>query len=238
MTRLARGRDTHLEPEEIAAEALRQFDLGSTDPSIRQLAAALGVTPSAIYHHFPSRAAIIQAAVDIVWGEAVSSFVEVVPEPLKADPTEVLIGCGVATRRAFLHHHRIAPYMAATPESSDLRGNTLALLANVLERMGLDPESAGAAFHAYASYTVGATLFAATRRISNEQLAEAGRQPERYHSEPNLFMARQSTAATRDAIDEVVDISTIDPDRDEQLFVTDLRALIASFAPPAKASRR
>jgi AcrR family transcriptional regulator len=229
MTRLAAGRDTHLEPDEIAAEALHQFDLGSTDPSIRQLAAALGVTPSAIYHHFPSRAAIVQAAVDKVWHEVVTSLVEVVPQPLKADPIEVLIACGVATRRAFLRHHRIAPFMAATPESNELRGNTIALLANVLERMGLDPENAAAAFHAYASYTVGATLFAATRRISNEQLADTGQQSERYHSEPDLYMARQSSVATRDAIDQVVDVSAIDPDRDEQLFVSDLRALIASF---------
>ena len=116
----------------------------------------------------------------------------------------------------------------ATPELKKL----------LIERMGLDPERAAAAFHAYASYTIGATLFAATRRIANDQLAEAGRQSERYHSEPDLFMARQSRVATRDAIDEVVDVSTIDPDRDEQLFVTDLRALIASFGPMTRAAAR
>ena len=66
MTRLAAGRTTHLEPEEIARETLRLFDEGS-DPSIRQLATALNVTPSAIYHHFDSRAEIVQAAVEMVW---------------------------------------------------------------------------------------------------------------------------------------------------------------------------
>jgi hypothetical protein len=110
-------------------------------------------------------------------------------------------------------------------------------MANVLERMGLDPDQAAAAFHAYAAYTIGATLFAATRLIANEQLADAGHRAERYHSEPDLFLARQSSVATRDALDQVVDISSIDPDRDERLFVTDLRSLIASFTAGPERSR-
>ena len=61
MTRLAEGRSTHLERSEIAAETLRLFDQGS-DPSIRQLAKELMVTPSAIYHHFESRNEIVKAA--------------------------------------------------------------------------------------------------------------------------------------------------------------------------------
>lgn len=231
MTRLAHGRDTHLLPEEIAAEALRQFDLGSSDPSIRQLAAALGVTPSAIYHHFSSRAAIVQAAVDLVWAEVVAELLEVVPAPLRADPVQVLIATGVATRRAFSRHHRVAPYMAATPQSNELQANTLALMASVFERMGMTPEQASEAFHAYSSYTVGSTLFAATRRVANEQLARAGTTVgERFRSDPDPALARLSRPETRAALDAVVDLSTIDPDRDEELFAHNLRRLIESFA--------
>ena len=71
MTRLAAGRTTHLEPEEIAAETLRLFDEGG-DPSIRQLATALNGTPSAIYHHYTSRSEIVQAAVELVWTEVLA----------------------------------------------------------------------------------------------------------------------------------------------------------------------
>jgi hypothetical protein len=46
MTRLPTDRDTHLTPGEITAEALRQFDNGEAEPSIRGLAAS-PATPSA-----------------------------------------------------------------------------------------------------------------------------------------------------------------------------------------------
>jgi TetR/AcrR family tetracycline transcriptional repressor len=234
MTRLARGRDTHLLPEEIAVEALRQFDAGTADPSIRQLAAALGVTPSAIYHHFPSRAAIIEAAVELVWGEVVIAMLELEPNPLEADPVDVLIASGLATRRAFGRHHRIAPYMAATPRSNQLRANTLALLANAFERMGLTPERAAEAFHAYAAFTVGTTLFAATRRVANERLDAtaavdpAGAGP--FRSTPSEGLARLSRPETRAALDDVVEVSALDPARDERLFEDSLRHLVESFA--------
>lgn len=236
MTRLARGRETHLGPEEIAAEALRQFDAGASDPSIRQLAAALGVTPSAIYHHFPSRAAIVEAAVDLVWAEVVTELLEVVPAPLEADPVEVLVASGVATRRAFGRHFRVAPYMAATPQANELRANTLALMANVFERMGMTPDQAATAFHAYASFAVGTTLFAATRRVANEQLARSGTSApssaERFESVAAAPLARLSRAETRAALDDVVDLSAVDPERDEELFAANLRRLIESFSPP------
>jgi len=72
MARIAKGRDRVLTREEIAAETLRQFDESTEAPSIRALASALGVAPSAIYHHYESQAAIVQAADGRVLGVAVS----------------------------------------------------------------------------------------------------------------------------------------------------------------------
>jgi TetR/AcrR family tetracycline transcriptional repressor len=233
MTRLARGRATHLQREEIAVEALRQFD-GGADPSLRQLAAALGVTPSAIYHHFHSRAAIIHAAVDLVWLEVVGELLAVVPEPLEADPVEVLVEMGVATRRAFGRHHRLATYMAAIPEYTKLRANTLALLANLFERMGMTPQQAADAFHAYASYTLGTTLFAAARELANEDLAAEGAAAEDLpRSTPDASLASRSRPETRAALDSVVDISVVDPDRDARLFAQNLRQLIQCWVTSA-----
>jgi AcrR family transcriptional regulator len=232
MTRLARDRDTHLSEGEIAAEALRCFDETTAAPSIRQLAAVLKVTPSAIYHHYPSRAAIVQAAVNLVWAEATTNFLELIPDPFVADPTEVLVSSGLATRRAFGRHYRIAPFLAATPQAEPHMVAILALMANVFERLGLDTDAAAASFHSYASFTLGSTLFAATRRITTEA-AEAETPAKvpaaRFRSVRTSDSSPASNNGVHHALDEMMDISYTDPERDEELFVQGLRRLIAGF---------
>jgi AcrR family transcriptional regulator len=214
--RLAADRKTHLTRAEIAEEALRQFDTRTREPSIRGLAGELRVAPTAIYHHFPSQAAIHQAAVELVWGEAATGLLDLVPKPLAADPADVLVAAGVATRRAWLSHHRLARYMAATPEANAFTTNALALMANVFARLGLEADHAARCFHSYASFMIGAVLFAADRVSANERL-ERGT-PE-----------RRSSERTRLSIDAVMDLSVVDPARDEELFVEGLRRLIESF---------
>jgi len=229
MTRMARGRDTHLAREEIAAEALRQFDEGSGDPSIRQLATALGVAPSAIYHHFASRGEIIAAALDLVWQEITVEVATSFDDPFTADPVEVLVTSGLATRRAFVRHYRIAQYMAAIPQADAIRANTIALTANLFERMGISGENAATPFHAYATYTLGSSLFAATRQIANQQLAVGVSEDERFRSVPHPVLASRSDERTRAALDDMMDLSAFDPDRDVELFEDNLRRLIGTF---------
>ena len=159
MPRIAKGRDRVLTREDIAAETLRQFDGGTNAPSVRSVAAALGVTPSAIYYHFDSRAAFVQAAVELVWDEALRDFLALIPEPLAADPTEVLVTAGVVTRRTFDRHHRIAPFLAARPERSDLMLAVLDVLAGVFERLGVRADDAATSFSAYTSFTLGWVVF-------------------------------------------------------------------------------
>lgn len=236
MTRLARDRDTHLTREEIAAEALRCFDESAEEPSIRHLAAVLRVTPSAIYHHFPSRAAIIQAAVDLVWDEAAARFLEVVPDPYTADPTEVLVTAGIVTRQVFGAHYQVAPFITATPASSTPLAVILALMADVLKRMGLDDDEAAASFHMYASFTIGAVLFAATRRITDQQLVLDGaagrprkqRRVDRVNRANGYRASNSSTDEVRQALSEIIDLSVMDPDRDAALFADGLRRIVGS----------
>jgi AcrR family transcriptional regulator len=228
MTRLAANRKTHLTPAEIAAEALRQFDAGGDEPSIRSLAAALKVAPSAIYHHYGSRTGIVRAAVALVWDQATAELLALVPMPFDADPADVLVASGVATRRAWLAHYRLAPYMAATPESNEFVTNALGLLANVFERLGLEGERAAAALHTYSSFMIGAVLFAAARCAANEQLAANGRSSS-YVSGAGGTPTRRSSKRTRLSIDQVMDISISDPARDEELFAEGLGRLVASL---------
>ncbi len=233
LTRLAEGRDTHLEPSEIAAETLRLFDEGH-DPSIRQLAKQLNVTPSAIYHHFESRAEIVQAAVEFVWREILGDIFDRTGDPFAADPVEVLTAAGEAIRSGFDRHYAIAPYMAATPASDDLSAGTLAIVANVFERFGLKGQDAAEAFHAYSSFTFGTALFNANRIAANAELdistIESDRL-ERFRSEVEPEVAHFSSVETRTAIDGVMDLSMVDPERDEELFAKGLRRLIESMRP-------
>lgn len=221
MTRLARDRGTHLSRAEIAVETLRQFDEGAAEPSIRSLASALSVQPSAIYHHFGSRAEIVAAAADLVWAEIPSATIDALGDPFAADPVEVLVTSGLATRRAFLRHHRIAPSLAAIPEPDAQRAMTLVVVANVFERLGLRGDDAAAAFHAYASFVVGTALFAAGRRGAEERETDAATQ---------AFVTEQLEGdATRAALDAVMTVSRTDPARDEDLYVQGLRRLIAGL---------
>jgi AcrR family transcriptional regulator len=225
MARLPKGRQTNLTPETIVDEALRQFDEGTGEPTIRSLAAGLGAGPSAIYHHFPSRAAIVQRAVERVWGEAMGNLLELVPRPFEADPREVLVATGLASRRAWLAHFRLCPYLAASPEGDDFTREALGTMAAVFESLGMEGDDAAAAFYAYGTFMLGSILFAATRLITNEQLAGRGEGgPVRTEHRP--AMARRSGQVTRRSLDHVLAISVTDPAEDENLFVGALRGLV------------
>jgi AcrR family transcriptional regulator len=215
MARIAKGRDRVLTREEIASETLRQFDESAEAPSIRALASALGVAPSAIYHHYESQTAIVQAATELVWEEATRDFLAVIPDPFGEDPAEVLVTAGIATRRAFGRHYRIAPFLAASPETTEFMAELLGMLAEVFERLGLRGEDASVSFHTYASFTIGAVLFAATRRVANEKLGIAGKEGQKPSGHPSL--------------DDAIEIPATDPARDEELFAAGLRRLVQSF---------
>ncbi|HVS98886.1 MAG TPA: TetR/AcrR family transcriptional regulator [Solirubrobacterales bacterium] len=228
MTRLPKARDTHLTPTEVVDEALRQFDTGK-EPSIRSLAGALHVTPSAIYHHFPSRGAIIDKVVERVWLEAMTELLVLVPEPLKADPAEVLVASGIATRRAWLNHAELSPYLAASPDQNEFTRNSLRLMANLFGRMGLHGERAGAAFHAYATFMIGSVLFAAGRRVADSRLARPGRE-DRFRADRDGAEERSGRALDNDPLADMMNISVLDLERDEELYEDALRRLVASLA--------
>lgn len=223
-------RTTHLGPEEIAAEALRLFDEGG-DPSIRQLALALKVTPSAIYHHFDSRAEIIQSAVGLVWAEVLSRTNEAVGNPFEADPIELLSTIGLFARRGFLSHYKITPYMAAIPRSDELAAVGVAIFANAFERLGIHGRAAGDAFHYYASYCFGNALYSASRLIADDALGpdHPGHETlEEFRRDAGI--TGTSEVETRAAIDEILDLSELDPERDEKLFVAGVRQILEGFA--------
>jgi AcrR family transcriptional regulator len=232
MARMAAGRDTHLTRGEIAQEALRQFDEGPREPSIRSLAAALHVTPMAIYHHFPSQEAVYQAVVEAVWGQTFANLLELVPRPLHADPADVLVAVGLATRRTWLEHYRVARYLAATPQENDYTANSMGLFAKLFERLGLEGADAAAAFHAYATFMFGSVMFATSRLDANRRLRSGASSGD---DRPEARRrSRRKTPPTPVSIEQIVELSVVDPAHDDQLYEQGLRHLIASYTPPRR----
>ena len=231
MPRLANGRDVHLTPEEIAQELLKQFDGGSQLPSMRELAKGLGVSPMAIYNYFPGQAAIVRAAVNLVFKEAEHLFSQALPDPFGdgVPATEILVQMGLATRRAFGRHFRIAPYMAATPDPSGWLAGTLALITRVFERLELNPEEAARAFHTFVSFVFGSVIVAADRRITDEQLGDGAARGAGYGA--SKLLSRTESKKLLAALAPIIDVSITDPERDETLFAEGLRRLVSTFAP-------
>jgi AcrR family transcriptional regulator len=232
VSRLPRRRKTNLTPAEIVAEAVRQYDASPSPPTIRSIAAELQVAPSAIYHHFPSRAALVRESVEAVWGESVGELLSLVPEPLEAEPEVVLVAAGVATRRVWCRHYRLAPYLAATPPETHFLKRSVALMGNLFRRLIEDPDEAAAAFHSYAAFMIGSVLFTATRLLTDEQLAlEAGKRGEA--NAPELATAagpgEPEEEAIHAALDRLVTLTESDPAGDEELFVRGLRRLVRSL---------
>ncbi len=222
MTRLPEKRKTHLSPEEIVAEAVRQYDASPAAPTIRSIAASLDVAPSAIYHHFSSRSAIVEASVEAVWSESVVELLELVPNPLEADPEVVLVAVGVATRRVWCRHYRLAPYLAASPPENDFFEASVTLMTDLFGRLVDDPERAAAAFHSYSSFMIGASLFAALRLLADEQLEiEPERSVPAADGEP--------ADPIRVALDRMMALGSADPAADEEQFVRGLHRLVASL---------
>jgi AcrR family transcriptional regulator len=221
LTRLAVDRDTPLTAAEIAMTAFRQFDEGPTDPSIRSLAGELQVSPAAIYHHYRSIAEVHQAAVELAWNEAITRTLDLLSDLRTADAAEMLVAVGIATRRTWLGHFRLARHMAATPDATAFTSTALEYLSGVFGQLDIDKALVAQAFHSYSSFMIGAVLFAASRAAANESLSRG----------PHLVPVASAfgAAATRHALDSVMEVSDDNPELDEEFFAEGLRRLLRGF---------
>jgi AcrR family transcriptional regulator len=226
---MAAGRTTHLSKEEVARETLMLFDQGEF--SMRALGARLAVSPAAVYNHFENQRAVIQAAVSLVWDESVAAFLTEIADPIgePGDPVEFLILAAICARRAFSRHHRIAPHLALPPPVGDSRlSGALAIFGSLLESAGLEGEDVGDAFYAYTTYTLGAILYIAHRRLGSERLgidtvatfSSAQARPDD---------APSASAATLEGLDRAIALTEADEDAEERLFALGLRRLLQGF---------
>lgn len=118
---------------------------------MRQLGATLGVDPMAIYYHVPSKGAVFDGIVELVW-----SKVSLPKEP--GDWHDTLQLTMASLRTQLLAHPRAVPLVATrpvvTPQAMDLLDHGIALLT----RAGLPAARAAALIDASVAYTIGAVL--------------------------------------------------------------------------------
>ena len=93
-------------------------------------------------------------------------------------------------------------------------------MAALFERLGLSGEDAGVAFHGYATFMVGAVLYAAVNRTANQQLTGDGDPGQRLGPRPEPAWAENSGDETRRSLDTVSHFSILDPERDEDSSCT------------------
>lgn len=223
MARLATNRDTYLESDEIAAEALRQFDAGG-DVSIRQLASALQVSPAAIYHHFDSRDEIVQAAVGLVWDEIFQEILTSTTSLVPDDPRAFLVEGALVARRAFGRHYQVARFMTVTPTPDPQLAGGLAIIGAMFERLGLRGDAAGAGLFAYATYTLGSIVLSATRRFEDDRRPNA---PDDFSSlDARPADAPVSAVETGEALDRAVFATGHDAEVEDRYFLVGLEALL------------
>jgi AcrR family transcriptional regulator len=224
MSRLAKGRVTHLSRDEIARATLQHFDSSKEPFSMRRLGQILGVAPGAVYKHFPSEARVIAAALGLVFDEVVEEVLSR-GDPLSLDPVEAMVLAGVSMRRAFARHFRIAPYLVDFPESTPRLSGMLATVGAVFEGMGLGGERAGFAAYIYGNYVYGSIVFASVRRMARER--EGGAEFSSVEHRPSD--APRVTEATIRSIDEVVAGAAVDTELDDRRFEEGLRLLLDSI---------
>ena len=137
---------------------------GGENLSMRRLAQELRVTTMAVYHHFESKAEVMQAAADQVWIEVVTSL-----EP-HDDPVEAILDGFLTARRVFRSHRDITPYAVASPRTPDAVHVMAAGIAAQFERAGFTGERAATAYHALATYTLGSGVLEAQRAIVDRSI--------------------------------------------------------------------
>lgn len=232
MGRLGHGRTTPLSREEIAAEVVRQFDTTDTEPSIRSLAAALGVTPRAIYHYYDSRRELIEAALTLVWEEAVAELLSSLADPSHTidDPVEFFVAAGVAARRAFGRHHRLARYLGLTNEPTPRLAGAVAVIGSLFEAMGLEGEEAGQALHGYLTFVLGSIVLSANRAANGVADDGAGDRVPFSTRELRPADAPDVRVDTVDSIDAVLR-SDADDAVLEARFEHGLRRLVRAYLP-------
>lgn len=183
---------------------------GASSVSMRKLGAEIGVDPMALYHYVPSKAALFDGVVELLWSAA-----QPPEQGLPSAWPDEAAGAMRSFRGALLAHPRAASIVAGRPIVSP---PALSLLDSWLGRLmadGLSSTEALDLINCLAAYTIGQVLAEAGEPMGGQDAA-----PEDIYrsltpeTHPHLF------AALRDGYDF----------RAEEQYEAGLTALIAGWS--------
>jgi AcrR family transcriptional regulator len=149
-----------LSKDQIAAAALAIVGrVGVAQLTMRNLGAELGCSAMAVYAHFPNRDAVLHAAAECVWREAISEL-----DYSNRDPIEFSVRASVALRQAFRRHGDIAVVSLPVVDDSAEVSTRQNIMTAVSMLFGVDQERAAEISYAMLTFTVGAAMIEAQRR--------------------------------------------------------------------------
>lgn len=144
--------------DEVLRSALELLDeVGLDDLTVRRLAERRGVAPSALYRHFPSKAALVDAMVEAIAGRAAGP-------PPTGPWDERVRALATAARDGMLAHRDGARLMTtfATPGPAAVAAFTR--FTGLLEEAGLDAAAAVVAVDTVVCFVNGFTVEEQARR--------------------------------------------------------------------------
>ncbi len=147
------GRRVPLTRDRVVRGAMAVADAGGLGSlTIRSLAQELGVRPMSLYHHVANKDEILDAVVDVVFGEIES------PEVDDPDWRAALRRSAVSTRRVLARHSWAIPLMESRtrPGPANLRHHDA--MIGVLRRGGFTIQLAAHAYALLDSYVYGFAL--------------------------------------------------------------------------------
>lgn len=213
--RPAVGRVEPLERDEILDRAYAIITAEGIDAlSMRRLANELGVTPMAIYHHVPSKPALLQVLIERIW-QSIFEGVETEADDL----VEWLVGMLLRTRHVWLENVELANLAMAVAEPDEQLIDSSSLATSVFRAVGFP--DVPLAFNAVQNYTMGSVGTAANRRMST---AYFGRD-----AKAILAETRRTLKARKASPDHIGVIEARFDEADEAYFERGLRALIAGL---------
>ena len=147
--------------DDVVEAALRILDdLGLPDLTMRRLAAALDVQPSALYWHFPNKQTLLAELADrIVAARRVPAPEPAAADPAAADPADdwrdAVRGEAAALRDALLAYRDGAEVVSSTLALGLGSPETVDRLAGAVARGGFDPETSRRAATALLHFVLG-----------------------------------------------------------------------------------
>jgi AcrR family transcriptional regulator len=142
-----------LTQEQIVSAAMGLIDeLGLAGHSMRRLGAELGVDPSTIYYHVPSKAALYDLVVD----EVLNGIDLSVDDP-SASLEERVVTAGLEYRRALLRHPRTVPLVAVRALRTPAQLRPIEAFSRIFFDAGFSPVEAMIAVDTCGTTILGAT---------------------------------------------------------------------------------